>query len=74
VKFHRRKVFSEMELGAYLGSDTNPTTLQKRRMSKDSKYDLLVLETCLVENDDSARILDSGATNYVSSSYQGFSS
>ncbi|KAA0035993.1 gag/pol protein [Cucumis melo var. makuwa] len=45
-----------------------------KKKEKESKYDLLVLETCLVENDQNAWILDLGATNHVCSSLQKTSS
>ncbi|KAL0561491.1 hypothetical protein IC582_001919 [Cucumis melo] len=51
-----------------------PKYLAEKKKAKQGKYDLLVLETCLVENDDSAWIIDSGATNHVCSSFQGISS
>ena len=41
---------------------------------KKDKYDLLVLEVCLVEDDLSAWIVDSGVTNHVCSSLQMLSS
>ena len=41
---------------------------------KKGKYDLLVLEACLVEDDLSPWIFDSGATNHVCSSLQMLSS
>ena len=41
---------------------------------KKGKYDLLVSEACLVEDDLSPWIVDSGATNHVCSSLQMFSS
>ena len=41
---------------------------------KQGKYDLLVLEACLVEDDTSAWIVDSGATNHICSSLQTLSS
>ncbi|KAA0043002.1 gag/pol protein [Cucumis melo var. makuwa] len=46
-----------------------PKYLVKKK-EKEGKYDLLVLETCLVENDQNAWILDSRATNHVCSSLQ----
>ncbi|KAL4033283.1 hypothetical protein IC575_006370 [Cucumis melo] len=51
-----------------------PKYLAEKKKAKQGKYDLLVLETCLVENDDSTWIIDSGATNHVCSSFQGISS
>ena len=36
----------------------------------EGKYDLLILESCLVEDDSSPWIVDSGATNHVCSSMQ----
>ncbi|KAA0026286.1 gag/pol protein [Cucumis melo var. makuwa] len=51
-----------------------PKYLVEKKKIKQGKYDLLVLKTCLVENDDSAWIIDSGATNHVCSSFQGISS
>ncbi|TYK04890.1 gag/pol protein [Cucumis melo var. makuwa] len=50
-----------------------PKYLAKKK-EKDGKYDLLFLETCLVENDQNAWILDSWATNHVCSSLQETSS
>ena len=41
----------------------------KKKKTK-GKYDLLVLESCLVEDDSSPWIVDSGATNHVCSSLQ----
>ena len=41
---------------------------------KQSKYDLLVLEACFVEDDAHAWIVDSGATNHICSSLQTLSS
>ena len=41
---------------------------------KKGKYDLLVLEACLVEDDTSTWIVDSGATNHICSSLQTLSS
>ena len=41
---------------------------------KKGKYDLLVLETYLVEDDTSAWIVDSGATNHICCSLQTLSS
>ena len=41
---------------------------------KKGKYDLLVLEAYLVEDDTSTWIVDSGATNHISSSLQTLSS
>ncbi|XP_022157999.1 uncharacterized protein LOC111024598 [Momordica charantia] len=40
----------------------------------EGKFDLLVLETSFMENDDSSWIIDSGATNHVCSSLQAISS
>ncbi|MCQ7416398.1 hypothetical protein NP118_23630, partial [Salmonella enterica] len=40
----------------------------------ENKFDLLVIETCIVENDDTTWILDSGATHHVCSSFEGMSS
>ena len=42
-----------------------PKYLAEKKKAKQGKCDLLVLETCLVENDDSAWIIDSSATNHV---------
>ena len=39
-------------------------------LKKKGKYDLLVLEACVVEDDMSSWVLDSGATNHVCSSMQ----
>ncbi|TYJ99632.1 gag/pol protein [Cucumis melo var. makuwa] len=50
-----------------------PKYLVKKK-EKECKYDLLVLETCLMENDQNAWILDSRATNHVCSSLQETSS
>lgn len=41
---------------------------EKAEAAKIGKYDLLVIESCLVENENSIWILDSGATNHVCSS------
>ena len=41
---------------------------------KQGKYNLLVLEACLVEDDASAWIVDSGATNHICCSLQTLSS
>ncbi|KAA0036108.1 gag/pol protein [Cucumis melo var. makuwa] len=46
-----------------------PKYLAKKK-EKEGEYDLLVLETCLVENDQKAWILDSRATNHVCYSLQ----
>ncbi|TYK25935.1 gag/pol protein [Cucumis melo var. makuwa] len=46
-----------------------PKYLAKKK-EKEGKYDLLELETCLVENDQNSWILDSRATNHVCSSLQ----
>lgn len=51
-----------------------PKYLAEKRKAKEGKYDLLILETILVENDTSTWILDSGAINHVCSSMQGISS
>ena len=48
-----------------------PKYLVEKKKAKQGKCDLLVLQTCLVENDDSTWIKDSGATNHVCSSFQG---
>ena len=45
-----------------------PKYLAEKKNEKEGKYDLLVLETCLVENDQNLWILDSGATSHVYSS------
>ena len=45
-----------------------PKYLAEKKKEKAGKYDLLVLETCLVENDYNAWILNSGATNHICSS------
>ena len=39
-----------------------------KKNKKEGKYDLLVLETCLVKNNQNAWIIDSRATNHVFSS------
>ena len=41
-----------------------------REKKATSKYDLLIIESLLVEDDKSAWIIDSGATNHVCSSLQ----
>ena len=53
-----------------------PKYLADKKAGKENqgKYDLMVLETCIVENNDSTWILDSGATNHVCSSFQETSS
>ena len=48
--------------------------LQELKEKKKGKYDLLVLEACLVEDDLSSWIVDSGVTNHVCSSLQMLSS
>ncbi|KAA0032339.1 gag/pol protein [Cucumis melo var. makuwa] len=45
-----------------------------KKKEKEGKYDLLILDTCFVENDQNVWILDSGATNHVCSSLQETSS
>ncbi|EXC14254.1 hypothetical protein L484_021752 [Morus notabilis] len=45
-----------------------------KKKKEQGKSDLLVLETCLVEGDTSAWIIDSGATNHVYFSLQSLSS
>ncbi|KAA0032907.1 gag/pol protein [Cucumis melo var. makuwa] len=50
-----------------------PKYLAKKK-EKEGKYDLLVLETCLVENDQNVWILDSRAINHVCFSLQGTTS
>ena len=40
------------------------------KVKKQGKSDLLVMETCLVENDFSTWIVDSGASNHVCTSLQ----
>ncbi|KAA0048103.1 gag/pol protein [Cucumis melo var. makuwa] len=49
-----------------------PKYLTQKKAEKEAqdKYDLLVLETCLVENENSTWILDSGATNHICFSFQ----
>ena len=44
-----------------------PKYLVDKKAGKENqgKYDLMVLETCIVENNDSTWILDSEATNHV---------
>ena len=53
-----------------------PKYLAEKKVEKENqgKYDLLVVETCLVENDSSTWILDSGATNHICSYFQETSS
>ncbi|KAA0041267.1 gag/pol protein [Cucumis melo var. makuwa] len=53
-----------------------PKYLAQKKAEKEAqvKYDLLVLETCLVENENSTWILDSGATNHICFSFQKSSS
>ena len=41
-----------------------------RKIKKEGKYNLLVLEICLVKNNQIAWTLDSKATSYVCSSLQ----
>ena len=48
--------------------------LSELKNKKKGKYDLLVLETYLVEDDSSTWIVDSGATNHICSSLQTLSS
>ena len=48
--------------------------LSELQDKKKGKYDLLVSEACLVEDDLSPWIVDSGATNYVCSCFQMLSS
>ena len=48
--------------------------LSELKDKKKGKYDLLVLEACLVDDDSSSWIVDSGATNHVCSSLQMLSS
>ena len=48
--------------------------LEELKIKKKGKSDLLVLEACLVENDTSSWIVDSGATNHVCCSMQMFDS
>ena len=48
--------------------------LSEVKNKKQGKYDLLVLEACLVESDTNAWIVDSGATNHICSSLQTLSS
>ena len=47
---------------------------KKTEKTQKGKYDLLVVEICLVEYDNSTWILDSGATNHICSFYQETSS
>ena len=47
-----------------------PKYLAKKKKEKEGKYDLLFLETCLVENDQKTQILDLVATNHVCFSLQ----
>ena len=42
--------------------------LSELKKKNKGKYDLLVLEACLVEDDTSTWIVDSGATNHICSS------
>ena len=51
-----------------------PKYLSELKDKKRGKFDLLVLETLLVENDSSVWIVDSGATNHICSSLQTLSS
>ena len=51
-----------------------PKYLVENKNEKEGKYNLLVLEIYLVENDQNAWILDLGATNHVCSSLQKTSS
>ena len=44
--------------------------LDELKKNKQGKLDLLVMETCLVENDFSTWIVDSGASNHVCTSLQ----
>ena len=44
--------------------------LEELKQKNKDKFDLLVLEACLVENDLSPWIVDSGMTNHVCSSVQ----
>ena len=46
----------------------HPKYLVEKNKENEGKFDLLGLETCLVEHDKFAWILDSGATNHVCSS------
>ena len=48
--------------------------LEELKIKKKGKSDLHVLESCLVENDMSSWIVDSGATNHVCCSMQMFDS
>ncbi|KAA0041922.1 gag/pol protein [Cucumis melo var. makuwa] len=43
---------------------------KKAEKETQGKFDLLVLETCLVENENSTWILDSGAINHICFSFQ----
>ena len=45
-----------------------------KKNKKEGKYDLLVLETCVVENDQNAWIFDLGAVSHFWSSLQETSS
>ena len=47
-----------------------PKKAQSKKKRAKSKCDLLVLESCIVEDDSSPWIVDSGATNHVCSSLQ----
>ena len=47
-----------------------PKKAQSMKKKAKSKCDLLVLESCIVEDDSSPSIVDSGATNHVCSSMQ----
>ena len=47
-----------------------PKKAQSKKKKAKSKYDLLVLESCIVEDDSSPWIIDSRATNHVCSSMQ----
>ena len=55
-------------------TNSNKYLEELKKKKEQGKSDLLVLETCLVEGDTSAWIIDSGATNHVCFSLQSLSS
>ena len=63
------KVFSSKDnKKKIVGKQKGKKKIQKRK--KQGKSGLLVMETCLVENDFSSWIIDSGASNHVCVSLQ----
>ena len=58
------------ENGHWLRNYLKYLAQKKAEKEAQGKYDLLVLETCLVENENSTWILDSGATNHICFSFQ----